>query len=163
MDMSIKSEEVSFEKDNLKETLEKMDANVSYDVQTLIYYPYLFYEFLVENGSFINRTGQRAGCTIDGMNQLGALIDRIPQFIDAKIKRKYIMEKNINNKTALHAAERFIVESISSRMKVLKMPQLELVKQEEFYRPYWVVKGQKSAGSHFYITVDAVTGKYHPL
>ena len=64
---------------------------------------------------------------------------------------------------AMKIAEQFLFESIYSRMKILKMPTLKLQRQEEFYRPYWIVKGIKEKRAPFYLTVDAVTGKYHPI
>ncbi|MEI3604318.1 hypothetical protein SPD48_01320 [Pseudogracilibacillus sp. SE30717A] len=160
---SLKTEIISFEKETLKQSLEKMDANVSYKVKTLIYYPYLFYEFLVEPTGRINRVGKKAGCTIDGMNKVGAVADQAPEFIVKKnVDDKFVLRRNISIDEAKIIAEKFLFESIYSRMKILKMPTLRLKHHVEFYRPYWIVKGEKER-SEFYLTVDAITGKYHPL
>lgn len=158
----VRTESISFEKDVLKESLTKMESNVKYEIQSMIYYPYLFHEYKVEKSGLINRVGQKTGCTIDGMNKIGALVDTAPTFIFKKIKEKYIMKRIVNNNEAIEIAEQFLFESIYSRMKIVKMPRLELQRQEEFYRPYWIVKGKGKLTS-FYLTVDAVTGKYHPL
>lgn len=159
----LKTERISFEKELLKDALEKMDDQVTYDIQSLIYYPYLFHEFKVEKRGLINRVGQKVGCTIDGMNKIGALVDVTPEFMYTSIKERNIMKSSTDKSEAMKIAEQFLFESIYSRMKILKMPTLKLQRQEEFYRPYWIVKGIKEKRAPFYLTVDAVTGKYHPI
>lgn len=163
MSKLIHVEDVSFEEYLLKDSLKNMDENVSYNIETLIYYPYLFHEFKVDNKSLLNRVGKKAGCTIDGINKLGALIDQPPKILTDNINERVIMKRSINNQNAITAAKTFLMESISSRMKIFKMPRLILMDQQEFYRPYWVVRGKSSIKNTFYLTVDAVTGKYHPL
>lgn len=163
MNTVIKAEEISFNERGLKKALEKLEGSAMYDVQTLVYYPYLFHEFKVKSRSVIKRTGEKAGCTVDGINKLGALIDIAPKFTDLEIDKKSVMPKLLTDSEALEVAERFLFESIASRIKILKMPSLELIKQETFHRPYWIVEGRRKEYGSFYITVDAVTGKYHPI
>lgn len=160
---ALKTERISFEKELLKNALEKMDNQVTYDIHSLIYYPYLFLEFQVEKRGLINRVGQKVGCTIDGMNKIGALVDEAPEFIFKSMKETSIMKSSISNSEAIQIAEQFLFESIYSRMKILKVPTLKLQRQEKFYRPYWIVKGNKEKRVPFFLTVDAVTGKYHPI
>lgn len=85
-----------------------------YDVQSFVYYPYLFNEFQVKSHSVMKRAGEKAGCTVDGIDKLGALIDTTPQFIDQEIQEKFMMTKRLTDSEALEVAKRFLFESIAS-------------------------------------------------
>jgi len=123
----------------------------------------MFFEFQVNRNTLIHRKGSKAGCTVDGINKIGALVDVSPQFIHANIEKKYLLPKKLTRQESFKIAKEFLLESMASRMKILKMPRLELVRQEIFYRPYWLVKGKAKRNDSFFLTVDAVTGKYHPI
>src|SRR5699024_11322875 len=95
MKIQVKTETISFKKDMLKESIKKIDKNVLYPVQILVYYPYMFFEFQVNRNTLIHRNGSKAGCTDDGINKIGDLVDVSRQFIHANIEKKNILPNNL--------------------------------------------------------------------
>lgn len=163
MKKSILAEKISFTKSSLKKSLKSLESNVIYDIKGIVYYPYLFFEFKVNDRRSESKTGKAMGCTIDGINKLGSLVDRPPQYYEQMIDQKFVMNMLITKQEALAIAERFLLEAITTRIKILRVPTLTLNNHSEFYRPYWIVEGERAEKGSFFITVDAVTGKYHPI
>lgn len=160
----IKAETIHFQSDEIKAFLENMDGyDKSVRVNQLVYYPYIFFEYSLIRQSFFQPMGQAVGCTVDGINKIGALIDTSPRFLEQEVDPHWIIPKKIEMEEAEILAKSFLYESISSRKKILSLPKLILTKQELFYRPYWVAEGRLHSKKKYRLTVDAVTGKYHPI
>lgn len=163
MNETIKTQDVGFNSREIKGILEKMDAGMKVVVDQLVFYPYFFFEYSLERKSFIHPNGGSVGCTIDALNGAGSLIDMSPVLNEQAISNVNIIQRKLNSTEAKDIAENFLYDSISYKMKILSMPKLKLSKQEIFFRPYWIVQGAVQSSNRFYLTVDSVTGKYHPL
>ncbi|WP_077328752.1 hypothetical protein [Virgibacillus siamensis] len=159
----INAEEVGFNNHEIKNYLDKMDSKGSFIVDQLVYYPYFFFEYTLERKSFPRPTGAMVGCTVDGINGIGSLIDGSPKFKKKQIDPQNIIQKKLGSFEVSEISKDFLYDSISYKLKVLSMPKLTLTKKEVFYRPYWIAEGRKHSSDRFLLTVDAVTGKYHPL
>lgn len=160
-------EHINYYEDELVSFLKKIDTETSYQIHTLIYYPYILFEYSLRHEkkswkNFFRPIGTTAGCTIDAINQLGALIDRSPLLKKQMISNQRILNHTLDVNEGRSIAKNFVQEAIASRLKIFSMPQLKLIHEKIFYRPYWVVNGFKSSHS-FSLTIDAVSGRYHPL
>ncbi|ASK62447.1 hypothetical protein CFK37_09930 [Virgibacillus phasianinus] len=163
MNELVKAEAIGFSNQEIKVYLERMDTNRSFKVNQLVFYPYFFFEYELESKSFFHPIGGAVGCTVDGVNGVGAVIDISPEFKEQEITAEKLIQKELDTMEAKGIAEKFLYNSISYKMKVLSMPRMKLIKQEVFYRPYWIAEGGTYSSNQFLLTVDAVTGKYHPL
>lgn len=163
MNETVKAEAIGFDNHEIKIYLEKMDTERSFKVDQLVFYPYFFFEYALERKSFFHPLGGAVGCTIDAINGVGAVIDTSPNFKEKALTTKNIIQKKLDSLEAKEIAEKFLCDSISYKMKILSMPKLKLIKQEVIYRPYWIAEGGACSSNQFLLTVDAVTGKYHPL
>ncbi|WP_404455031.1 hypothetical protein LG329_06750 [Virgibacillus necropolis] len=163
MNEVIKAEEINFNNNEIKIYLEKMDTKNTFKVDQLVFYPYFFFEYSLDRKSFFHPIGGTVGCSIDGINGVGSIIDKVPHFSKQEVSTQNIIQKKLNTLDAEVIAEPFLYDSISYKMKILSMPKLNISKQEVFYRPYWIAKGGTHKSNQFLLTVDAVTGKYHPL
>lgn len=162
MEEVISTEEINFSNDEIKTYLERMDTKNSFKVDQLVFYPYFFFEYDVDKKSFFHPIGTM-GCAVDGINGVSAIIDKMPDFSEKTIPSRDIIQNKLSLMKAKAIAEPFLYDSISYKMKVLSMPAINLSKQEIFYRPYWIAEGGMYVSNSFSLTVDAVTGKYHPL
>ncbi len=156
-------EKINFEKDETKRLLEKLDSESTYKVQHCIYYPYLFFEYSVQKKNFFDPIEGKLGCTIDGVNKIGALIDTYPLLDEKKIADGQIVNCTLSLPDAEAIAKKFLLDSILRKRKVFTIPKLKMTQQKIFYRPYWIVKGNEDKPNHFLLLVDAVSGKFHPL
>lgn len=161
MDQMIKVECINIDRHETKMLLKRMDSNISFQSSRLVYYPYFFFEYMIEKTRFSNK--EKAGCTIDSLNGLGALTDTWPNCREEQVKiEQSIIPAKLNDEEARHTSEKFLSDTILRKRKVLSMPRLRLTGQVNFYRPYWVVECE-SRESLFTLVVDAVSGRYHPL
>lgn len=162
---TIAVEQINYNHDQLKVYLKDLDAEISYQILTLVYYPYILFEYSLKQKrkGFFRPIGKTAGCTVDGINHLGSLIDRLPRLKEQNISTQRILHRTLDVSVARNIAKNFLYETISSRMKIFSMPQLTLIREEVFYRPYWIAEGLTSTSHQFTLTIDAVSGRYHPL
>ncbi|WP_085523170.1 hypothetical protein [Tuberibacillus sp. Marseille-P3662] len=163
MNETIKTQNVGFNSHEIKGSLEKMDAGMKVAVDQLVFYPYFFFEYSLERKSFLHPNGGTVGCTIDALNGAGSLIDMSPVLNEQSVSDDNIIQRKLDSAKAKEIAETFLYDSISYKMKILSMPNLKLSKQEIFFRPYWIVEGVVQSANRFCLTVDSITGKYHPL
>ncbi|MCP8615631.1 hypothetical protein [Salirhabdus salicampi] len=161
---TIITNKIEFQKKEIKTLLDQLDPKISFQVDRLVYYPYYFFEYSVKQHKFLrfmNRNGN-IGCTIDSLSGTGALIDATPQFNRYEASEDELISSKLDVITAQKEAEKYIYRSISLKMKILQMPEMQLTKQELFYRPYWIASSKTSDRS-FSLAIDAISGKYHPL
>ncbi|WP_269410040.1 hypothetical protein [Lentibacillus daqui] len=159
----INAEQLGFSQEEIKQQLEQLDQGRTYQAQRLVYYPYIIFEFTIDRRRFFHPLKGYVGCTIDGVNKIGALADTFPELAKVEVSDQNIIALDLTFAEAKKIAEDFLYNSISARKKVITAPKLNLTKQELFYRPYWIVEGDVDLPGHFFITVDAVSGKFHPL
>ncbi|GGB40853.1 hypothetical protein F3157_18150 [Virgibacillus dakarensis] len=161
--MIINAEQPGFRQEEVKKRLEKLDPETTYKVQRLVFYPYMIFEYVIDRRNFFHPLKGHVGCTIDGVNKVGALADTFPQLMKQEVSDRDFIQPDLTLADAKERAEDFLYHSLSSKKKILTIPKLTLTKQEIFYRPYWIVEGILNLPNHFFITVDAVSGKFHPL
>lgn len=162
--VTIYTEEIQYDQGEVKAVLESLDATQTFRVEQLVYYPYYFFECKLERKSLLQpKGGGSAGCAIDGINQVGSLIDQSPVFIEEEVPFSQIIPVTIQPQEAEQLALEFIRHSITYRMKVLSPPKLARTRKELFYRPYWIAEGEGASPHRYALTVDAISGKYHPL
>jgi hypothetical protein len=164
MNQLIQSENVTFDRNEIKLIFEKTDADQSCDVLQLIFYPYYYFEYTLERKSLFYPNGGVIGCTVDGVHGAGAIVNASPFLGKQEMNCTNIVPQKMKLVEAKTIAEKYVYNTISYKMKVFSAPPIRLNRQELFYRPYWIVEGGNSnALNRFLLTVDAVTGKYHPL
>jgi len=161
--MRVLSEQIVFSNDEIKRKLEQLDKNNNYEVKNILYYPYLVYEYMVDRKGFFHPLQGNIGCTIDGVNKIGAVVDFFPELEEADIKNDSIIHSKTTLGDAEYIAKEFLHETIAKKKKIFTVPELKSTRQEMFYRPYWIVEGETKTNGTFLITVDAVSGKFHPL
>lgn len=159
----IQAETFFYERQEIKHLFEKMDPESAYTVQRHIYYPYLFFEYMLKRKSFFHPLEGNIGCTVDGVNKIGALLDTFPRLEKKTVSRQAVIECKMELTDAKPIAESFLLNHIVNKKKILSVPKLQLTKQLLFYRPYWIVEGRRKTSRPFLLMVDAVSGKYHPL
>src|SRR5699024_1902076 len=131
--------------------------------KNILYYPYLVYEYKVDRKEFFHTLHGNIGCTIDAVNKIGAVVDFFPELSEADIKNDTIIHSKTRLGNAEYIAKEFINQTIAKKKKIFTVPELKSTRQEMFYRPYWIVEGETKTEGTFLITVDAVSGKFHPL
>lgn len=162
MDWNIKTECIHFEAQEVKKLLEKLVPNFSFTVHQLVFYPYFFFEYILEKKRSLSK-GEKIGCTIDAINGIGALTDTWPNYEHQQTySEQSMLPGKLSKNKAKKLSEEFLYNSVLHKRKFLLLPEIRLIKQEEFYRPYWIVDSDRGK-NQFSLIVDAVTSRYHPV
>ncbi|MGJ9457426.1 hypothetical protein [Oceanobacillus sp. CF4.6] len=156
LEMSISEKEVIY-------SLGKMQSNISYSINNIVFYPYFFFEYSFARKNPISPLKGTVGCTIDGLSGVTALADKRPDFTTIDILKKELLPLELQEDNAQKIAIEFLFHTISRKIKVLSSPKLELKSSQLFYRSYWVVNGHQQGNKNFSLIVDSISGKYHPL
>ncbi|SFE57289.1 hypothetical protein [Alteribacillus iranensis] len=160
----VKTETIHYDQDEVKKVLETLDESQLFEVNQLVFYPYYFFECQLERKSLLQpKGGGKAGCAVDGVNKVGSLVDQSPVFLEKELPASDMIPVTYDWEEAKKAAIDFVRHSITYRMKVLAPPKMTITRAELFYRPYWIAEGQSVPPDRYTLTVDAVSGKYHPL
>lgn len=164
MSKLIRSENIGFDRNEITRIFEKTDAEKKFQVHQLVFYPYYFFEYKLERRSLFHPNGGVIGCTVDGINGIGSIVSTFPYLESQELQPHTMIPEELKVAEAKTNAKKFVYDTISYKMKVFSAPSITLIKEEKFYRPYWIVEGgDKHSQNKFMLTVDAVTGKYHPL
>lgn len=161
--MKCLSEEISFSKKVIEDRLQQLDHKNEYEVKKLLYYPYFVFEYSMDRKGFFHPLQGKTGCTIDGVNKIGALTDIYPNLEENTLNEKEVIQPQIDLQESKVLAKTFMEEAIAKKKKIFTVPQLVDIREEKFFRPYWVVQGKGKKTNSFLLTVDAVSGKFHPL
>lgn len=164
MSKLIHAEKLSFDHNEIKSIFEKTDAEKMFQVHQLVFYPYYYFEYKLERKSLFHPNGGVVGCTVDGINGIGAIVNMFPRFESQEIQSDTKIPEELNLADAKTTAKKFVYDTIAYKMKVFSAPPISLTREDKFYRPYWIIEGgDRYSQNKFMLTVDAVTGKYHPL
>lgn len=160
----VQYENIAFDHNEIKHIFEKTDSDKSFRVNQLVFYPYYYFEYKLTRKSLFHPNGGVIGCAVDGVNGTGAIANTFPRLQSQEIQTQTMITEELNLSDAKTTAKKFVYDSISYKMKVFSAPPVNLTKEEKFYRPYWIIEGgDRYSQNKFMLTVDAVTGKYHPL
>ncbi|WP_156291379.1 hypothetical protein [Oceanobacillus salinisoli] len=161
--LKIKAQDIFYSKETVVHSLSKVEQNLNFTVESLVYYPYMFYEFSFQRKNPISPLKGKVGCTVDGVSGVPALTDKKPEFLNSNISKERLVPIQLDEQKARDTAEEFLYRTISKKIKVISTPNISLKDYELFYWPYWVVNGNKGEENLFTLIVDSITGKYHPL
>lgn len=143
--------------------LRQLDKKASIFVQSIIYYPYYFFEYEMRTKKLRTLNGMIA-CTVDALSGKEAIIDVKPEFSTHELDNLFSsLPIQIDREEASQIAEKFILNTAMEKAKYLTLPSLEQKKQLLFYRPFWIIDYFISNKREGQFIVDAVDGCYHPL
>ncbi|WP_019416154.1 hypothetical protein [Paenisporosarcina sp. TG20] len=163
MTQDIKTQVVLYDEKEIIRYLETMNSNSSFTVKDLIYYPYMFFEHSFERKNPLSPLKGNIGSTIDAVSGIAAMVDKTPVFITDSIALEKIIPIQLDQEKAKVLADDHLFRVISSKIKVLMTPKVELLHNVLFYRPYWIVEGKRKHKKPFSLVVDSISGKFHPL
>lgn len=162
MTETVKAQNVNFDKNEIRIMLERLEPGIPFKVIQLVYYPYFFFEYVLERKKLLYPIRGTTGCTVDAIDGVGSLIDNVPDLRHQELAKENMIQPKLTLEKGEAYAEKFLYEMISLKLKVLSMPKLEPINKEMFFRPYWIVYGDIDS-TQFSLAVDAVSAKYHPL
>src|SRR5690606_29079747 len=103
----IQTERIGYERKEIELILEKMDPESAFTVQRHVYYPYLFFEYMLNRKGFFHPLEGNIGCTVDGVNKIGALADTFPRLEKKTVPRQAVIENTLELTDAEPIAENF--------------------------------------------------------
>jgi hypothetical protein len=131
-------------------------------VQRMVYYPYLWVNYVYTVKTFLGKRSIRAYILVDLLNNIAATADQF-DYEPVLVESESLISTEVELETALKTAETYLLHSAIHKMKTLLLPQAEVQKQTTLYKPFWIVKCMDRKRRSFRVLVDGVTGKYEIL
>lgn len=131
-------------------------------VQRLVYYPYLWVDYLYSVKTFLGRRSIRASILVDLVHNIAATAD----FFDSEkiiVEEESLIPGRTNSESAIKTAETYLLHSAIHKMKSLLLPSAVLRDKIELYKPFLIVKCTDRRRRSFHVLLDAVTGTYEIL
>ncbi|MFC0558418.1 hypothetical protein [Halalkalibacter alkalisediminis] len=152
----------TFEANEIVKLLKSIDRNLPYTLEGLVYYPYYLFEFKM-NAKGLMRLKGNIGCTVDSISGRGAMIDQKPSLYRGEIPEKDGLRPSLTVEAAYDKANEYLFHTASLKLKFVSMPQVQLVNQALFYRPFWIVTPSHKEEGYPNLMVDGISGTYHPI
>jgi hypothetical protein len=159
--MSVLVQDLEFNDIEATSMIHAVDSSAHYEADTLIYYPYYFFEYEIKVRGLLPIQGKIA-CIIDAVSGIGALADQFPVLKPIDTLNETLIPTKISKEEACRIAIKFVQHS-SIKLKIFTPPHFSLLRSVAFYRPYWILHEKKHKDGYPSIMVDAITGKFHTL
>lgn len=151
---------IEFTLDDIYEELEEIKSDyINHDI---LYYPYTIFETSVEAKVLTRKFSENLCCWIDLATGREALSGPVKsrEIIDAKEDK--IIKREISGVGLKEKAKSYINFALFSKMKILKVPEINVVDTFDIYRPFYILKFQKQNKKNT-IMVDGISGEHYLL
>ena len=142
--------------------IERVSGDYIPQVQKKIYYPYYWFLMEYTTKHFILKRNIQASCFVDLRNKIASTTDKF-HWEEIEVSEENVMEGQIGEQEALKIARSYLVHSAVHNMKSLIFPNFTLVQKMQMFKPYWIVRCQRSDLFEFKVIVDGATGRFKIL
>lgn len=124
-----------------------------------IFYPYILigYSVFVGKGR-LSRLNKRYHCIIDGVSGTTYEGDGTPTFVDIEIEEKNTLPLRVTMEESRVTGHNFVIKQFLGKAKLLMVPVIEIIKEDTFYKKFYVMHCLDDEDRDYYILVDAIDG-----
>lgn len=145
------------------ERLYKRSKHFTIENMDLLFYPYTLIEFDVIYGGKLERLDGKVLCMCDMWRGDYSIARSKGEFVNTNAEDNTVMPSKIKVEDAIKNAPRTIYGEIQKAKKVLKIPDINYVRHESIYKPFFIVECLNDDKEVFHILFDTVTGEYSLL
>lgn len=159
----ILTQSINFEKKQIESSFMKLHKNSTYIAKRIIYYPYYYFIYNVKAKRVFMPMKEKIGCAVDAVSGKGLLVDYKPVLERLTIPDRQLLKQTQSFDDCLAISESFLYRSVSLKLRIISVKNVQMEQGKLFYRPYWIVFQKNEEDNDSSFIVDAVTGQYHPL
>jgi hypothetical protein len=145
------------------ERLYKRSKHFTIENMDLLFYPYTLIEFDVDYGEKLERLNGKVLCMCDMWRGNYSMARSKGEFVTTNAEENTVMPSKIKVEEAIKEAPRTIYGEIQKAKKILKIPDINYVRHESIYKPFFIVECLNDDKEVFHILFDTVTGEYSLL
>ncbi|HWQ78517.1 MAG TPA: hypothetical protein VN381_06860 [Anaerovoracaceae bacterium] len=124
-----------------------------------VFYPYvlMWYSVIVGKGR-LSRLNKFYNCIIDGV--MGSTYEGkgIPTMVDVEIEEKKSLAFRVTMEGCHEIGHNFVMKLFLGKAKLLMVPVIELIKEEVFYKKFYIMHCLDDEDRDYFIMVDAIDG-----
>lgn len=124
-----------------------------------VFYPYvlLCYSLLVGKGR-LSKLNRLCNCIVDGVS--GSVYEGkgTPAMIDIEIEEKNSLEFQVTMDQCHRVGHDFVMKQFLGKAKLLMAPVIQILREEIFYKRFYIMHCLDDEERDYYIMVDAVDG-----
>ena len=124
-----------------------------------VFYPYIsmHYSVVVGKGR-LSKLNKFYHCITDGVLGSAYEVKGMLTMVDMEIEEKNSLEFQVTPEQCREKAHNFILKLFLGKAKLLMVPNIELTKEEIFYKRFYVMHCLDDEEREYYVMVDAVDG-----
>ncbi len=124
-----------------------------------VYYPYDWYLLRAQANTWFGTTSMDLSCLVDCRTRVAATTDRF-QTETLTTADALVLDRRVQRDDTLPIARRYAAHAIRHKHKALVPPQIEVLRQQSVYKPFWVIDCRLENKRGHRMLIDAVTGEY---
>lgn len=148
-----------YDVDRAKQMLFSTDSKINIIGVDEVFYPYvsMHYSVFVGKGR-LSKLNKFYHCIIDGVLGSAYEVKGALSMVDVEIEEKKSLELQVTAEQRNETAHNFVMKLFLGKAKLLMVPNIELVKEEAFYKKFYIMHCLDNEDRDYYIMVDAVDG-----
>lgn len=158
--MKITTIPIDYTLDDMYEELE--ESKGTYIKHEMLYYPYLIFEATVEAQILTRLFSENICCWIDLATGREALAQPVEGKEIIEVEEKRVVKEEISREGLKAKARSYINFALFSKMKILKTPEIDIIKTTDIYRPFYILQFQKENEKRTAM-VDGISGEHYIL
>ena len=161
--MRIKVIKNGFTMEDAFERLYKRSKHFTIETMDLLFYPYTLIEFDVDYGEKLERLNGKVLCMCDMWRGGYSMAKSKGEFVMTDADDNTVMPTKLTVEDAIADAPRTIYGEIQKAKRILKIPDINYVRHDSVYKPFFIVECLNDDKEVFHILFDTVTGEYSLL
>ena len=124
-----------------------------------IFYPYVWVRYSVFVGKGrLSKLNKMYDCIIDGVSGSTYQGKGSPTMVDAEIEEKDTLGMQITTEKVYKTGHDFVMKLFLGKAKLLMTPVIEAIKEEMFYKKFYIMHCLDDQEQDYFIMVDSVDG-----
>lgn len=145
--------------EEVKNILHNTDSKMNIIGVDEVFYPYVWirYSIIVGKGR-LSKLNKYCDCIIDGV--LGSTYEGkgTPTMVDVSLKEKDALELQVPMEKCREMGHNFVMKQFLGKAKLMMTPIIEVIKEDNFYKKFYIVHSIDEQERDYYLMVDAVDG-----
>lgn len=149
--------------DTAADILRKREPSINIKLVEPLYYPYFWLIASVKTKILSRSFDGNISCLVDLVNGVEAITGEVCEREEISVVDNRVLPIAVDNGKARKHALQYIRHTIIQKMKILSIPKIVPIREDFFYKPFWIIHCTGNDHNNFYLMMDSIGGQYQLL
>lgn len=145
-----------FSEEDVIGIIKNKDKNIDIRQVEKLYYPYMWLVFRAKTGKNKKNPGKMTYCMVDMVRGREAIGTGDMELEDIEVDAEIVMPAKFTEDEIVEKSKDFMLQAMLKQLKMLVIPELDLVDKELVHKLFYVVHCKDKDGKDFFIMVDSL-------